>query len=148
MLELKSEVLGTSCPACALPQGAKPTFKPGQWVDFHIPGVKEIGGFSITSSPQQLKHDKTLDLAIKRASYPPARWVHEQVGGPKNQLIMDENSFKSLAQVRSCVASSDFPNKPLDQLELESLPLAIGHLTAWRKICYNHVVDYMLLVQE
>ena len=63
-----------------------PTFKPGQWVDFHIPGVKQIGGFSITSSPQQLAHDKTLDLAIKRASYPPARWVHEQVGDPKNQL--------------------------------------------------------------
>ncbi|KAK9822064.1 hypothetical protein WJX74_004621 [Apatococcus lobatus] len=60
---------------------ATPIFKPGQWIDFHIPGMNEIGGFSITSSPQQLADHNTLDLAIKEAGYPPARWVHEQAQG-------------------------------------------------------------------
>ena len=61
-------------------QEALASFKPGQWVDFHIPGLEHIGGFSITSTPLALKQSRTIELAVKRASYPPARWVHEQVG--------------------------------------------------------------------
>ncbi|KAK9838427.1 hypothetical protein WJX84_008209 [Apatococcus fuscideae] len=55
-----------------------PSFKSGQWVDFHIPGVQQIGGYSITSTPAQLLQEGVLELAVKQARYPPARWVHEQ----------------------------------------------------------------------
>ena len=37
-------------------------FEPGQWVDFHIPGVDALGGYSITSIPSDLP---ALDLAVK-----------------------------------------------------------------------------------
>eukprot|EP00667_Euglena_gracilis_P021166 EG_transcript_23105 len=52
-------------------------FRPGQWVDFAIPGVPTVGGFSIVSSPAQLAEQGTLELAVKASPHPPARGVHE-----------------------------------------------------------------------
>ena len=46
-------------------------FAPGQWVDFYIPGVDTLGGYSITSVPSDLP---ALDLAVKASSHPPAAW--------------------------------------------------------------------------
>uniref|UniRef100_A0ABM5GP82 Oxidoreductase NAD-binding domain-containing protein 1 n=1 Tax=Pogona vitticeps TaxID=103695 RepID=A0ABM5GP82_9SAUR len=54
------------------------TFKAGQWVDFFIPGVAVVGGFSICSSPGLLEKEGVLELAIKRTTHPPAHWVHTQ----------------------------------------------------------------------
>lgn len=51
-------------------------FKPGQWVDFFIPGLATVGGFSICSSPKELKETNTIELAVKRSQHPPALWVH------------------------------------------------------------------------
>lgn len=53
-------------------------FKPGQWVDFHAPGVPNIGGYSITSTPRQLRTSGTFDLAVKGSRHPCAQWVHTQ----------------------------------------------------------------------
>ena len=47
-------------------------FQPGMWVDMHIPGIDQIGGYSITSLPSALP---LVDLAVKAADYPPAAWV-------------------------------------------------------------------------
>jgi len=52
-------------------------FMPGQWVDFHIPGVSVVGGFSICSTPQQLQHDGYVELCVKKSNHPPAKWLHE-----------------------------------------------------------------------
>ncbi|XP_054670655.1 oxidoreductase NAD-binding domain-containing protein 1 isoform X3 [Grus americana] len=52
------------------------TFKAGQWVDFFIPGVSVVGGFSICSSPGLLKRERILELAVKYAVHPPAHWIH------------------------------------------------------------------------
>ncbi|XP_043824808.1 oxidoreductase NAD-binding domain-containing protein 1 isoform X2 [Dromiciops gliroides] len=52
------------------------TFKAGQWVDFFIPGVPVVGGFSICSSPSLLKQESALELAVKYTSHPPSLWVH------------------------------------------------------------------------
>ncbi|KAL9967127.1 hypothetical protein ACROYT_G025298 [Oculina patagonica] len=52
------------------------TFKPGQWVDLFIPGVSTVGGFTICSSPRELKETSTVELAIKYSEHPPALWVH------------------------------------------------------------------------
>ncbi|XP_061852718.1 oxidoreductase NAD-binding domain-containing protein 1 [Colius striatus] len=54
------------------------TFKAGQWVDFFIPGVSVVGGFSICSSPGLLKREGILELAVKHAVHPPAHWIHTE----------------------------------------------------------------------
>nr|XP_056713986.1 oxidoreductase NAD-binding domain-containing protein 1 isoform X1 [Euleptes europaea] len=54
------------------------TFKAGQWVDFFIPGVAAVGGFSICSSPALLEQEGELELAVKYTAHPPAQWVHTQ----------------------------------------------------------------------
>lgn len=58
------------------------SFLSGQWVDFIIPNVDTVGGYSICSSPRYLHEFRMLDLAIKNSSHPPAEWVHSkcQVG--------------------------------------------------------------------
>ncbi|XP_040446986.1 oxidoreductase NAD-binding domain-containing protein 1 isoform X5 [Falco naumanni] len=52
------------------------TFKAGQWVDFFIPGVSVVGGFSICSSPGLLNREGMLELAVKHTVHPPADWIH------------------------------------------------------------------------
>ena len=47
-------------------------FLPGQWVDFFIPPINKVGGYSITSLPSHLPR---LELAVKRSRHPPAEWV-------------------------------------------------------------------------
>ncbi|XP_072185388.1 oxidoreductase NAD-binding domain-containing protein 1 isoform X2 [Excalfactoria chinensis] len=54
------------------------TFKAGQWVDFFIPGVSVIGGFSMCSSPALLEREGVLELAVKYTDHPPARWIHTE----------------------------------------------------------------------
>ncbi|XP_010711122.1 oxidoreductase NAD-binding domain-containing protein 1 isoform X2 [Meleagris gallopavo] len=54
------------------------TFKAGQWVDFFIPGVSVIGGFSMCSSPGLLEREGVLELAVKYTDHPPARWIHTE----------------------------------------------------------------------
>mmetsp|Transcript_33971 Transcript_33971/g.100112 ORF Transcript_33971/g.100112 Transcript_33971/m.100112 type:complete len:335 (-) Transcript_33971:1046-2050(-) len=47
-------------------------FLPGQWVDFYIPAINKVGGYSITSLPSHLPQ---LELAVKRSRHPPADWT-------------------------------------------------------------------------
>ncbi|OQV19165.1 Oxidoreductase NAD-binding domain-containing protein 1 [Hypsibius exemplaris] len=54
------------------------TFKAGQWVDFFIPDVEVVGGFSICSAPKLLKDKRLIELAIKRSPHPPVVWIHEK----------------------------------------------------------------------
>ncbi|XP_054048637.1 oxidoreductase NAD-binding domain-containing protein 1 isoform X3 [Rissa tridactyla] len=54
------------------------TFKAGQWVDFFIPGVSVVGGFSICSSPGLLEREGILELAVKYTAHPPAHWIHTE----------------------------------------------------------------------
>ncbi|XP_058688021.1 oxidoreductase NAD-binding domain-containing protein 1 isoform X2 [Poecile atricapillus] len=54
------------------------TFKAGQWVDFFIPGVSVVGGFSICSSPGLLEREGILELAVKHTVHPPAHWIHTE----------------------------------------------------------------------
>uniref|UniRef100_A0A9L0T262 Oxidoreductase NAD-binding domain-containing protein 1 n=1 Tax=Equus caballus TaxID=9796 RepID=A0A9L0T262_HORSE len=54
------------------------SFKAGQWVDFFIPGVSVVGGFSICSSPRLLEQERMIDLAVKYTNHPPALWIHNQ----------------------------------------------------------------------
>ncbi|XP_051872032.1 oxidoreductase NAD-binding domain-containing protein 1 [Pristis pectinata] len=53
-------------------------FKAGQWVDFFIPGISKVGGFSICSSPGLLERESVVELAVKYSKHPPAHWIHTQ----------------------------------------------------------------------
>lgn len=48
-------------------------------VDFFIPGVSVVGGFSICSSPGLLEREGVLELAVKHTVHPPANWIHTEV---------------------------------------------------------------------
>ncbi|KAM5279697.1 oxidoreductase NAD-binding domain-containing protein 1 [Ctenodactylus gundi] len=54
------------------------SFKAGQWVDFFIPGVSVVGGFSICSSPRLLQQERIIELAVKYTNHPPALWIHNK----------------------------------------------------------------------
>ncbi|XP_074051858.1 oxidoreductase NAD-binding domain-containing protein 1 isoform X2 [Macrotis lagotis] len=70
------------------------TFKAGQWVDFFIPGVPVVGGFSICSSPSLLKQESALELAVKSTNHPPSLWVHTKcVVGSEVTLRVGGNFF-------------------------------------------------------
>ncbi|XP_069032346.1 oxidoreductase NAD-binding domain-containing protein 1 isoform X1 [Embiotoca jacksoni] len=51
-------------------------FRAGQWVDFLIPGVEKVGGFSMCSSPGLLQREGVIELAVKYTKHPPAHWIH------------------------------------------------------------------------
>ncbi|CAL8575659.1 hypothetical protein XPA_001570 [Xanthoria parietina] len=56
------------------------SFLPGQWLDVHVPGVRQAGGFTITSTPKdaQPRRDDPgyLELAIQKSpNNPPAAWL-------------------------------------------------------------------------
>lgn len=50
-------------------------------VDFFIPGVEKVGGFSMCSSPGLLQREGIVELAVKYTKHPPALWVHTTVSG-------------------------------------------------------------------
>ncbi|KAF7480146.1 oxidoreductase NAD-binding domain-containing protein 1 [Marmota monax] len=54
------------------------SFKAGQWIDFFIPGVSVVGGFSICSSPRLLEQEGMIELAVKYTNHPPALWIHDK----------------------------------------------------------------------
>ena len=55
-----------------------PTFKAGQWVDFFIPGMEKVGGYSMCAEPERLTKQGKLDLAVKYSTWPPAHWLHTE----------------------------------------------------------------------
>lgn len=54
-------------------------FLPGQWLDTYIPGLRNAGGFTITSTPSEARpssHSSPyLELAVQKSSNPPAKWL-------------------------------------------------------------------------
>ncbi|XP_060760988.1 oxidoreductase NAD-binding domain-containing protein 1 [Neoarius graeffei] len=54
------------------------SFRAGQWVDFFIPGVEKVGGFSVCSSPGLLHRERIIELAVKYTRHPPAHWIHTE----------------------------------------------------------------------
>jgi len=48
-------------------------------VDFFIPGVETVGGFSMCSCPGLLQREGVVELAVKYTKHPPAHWIHTAV---------------------------------------------------------------------
>jgi ferredoxin-NADP reductase len=66
----------TLLPDCTFDGSPPPSlgYQAGQWVDLVIPGVAEVGGYSLVSAPSG---GPFFDLAVKKARHPPAAWVHD-----------------------------------------------------------------------
>lgn len=62
-------------------------FSPGQWVDTHIPDLRQAGGFTITSTPSEAKPSSHsppyIELAVQKSSNPPAQWFWR----PSDELL-------------------------------------------------------------
>nr|XP_042899126.1 oxidoreductase NAD-binding domain-containing protein 1 isoform X2 [Parasteatoda tepidariorum] len=52
------------------------SFKAGQWVDFYVPGILEVTGYSMTSPPNEAKEKGILELSVKYGKFPPTHWLH------------------------------------------------------------------------
>ncbi|CAL1263200.1 unnamed protein product [Larinioides sclopetarius] len=88
------------------------SFKAGQWVDFYVPGIQEVTGYSMTSPPNEAKEKGILELAVKYGKFPPTHWVH--------------TSCASGAEVQIRVGG-DFYYDPLaNQKEAEANLLLVG----------------------
>lgn len=70
---LSSKTLTPTVKSFKLLSSSRLSFCAGQWLDVHIPNVKTVGGFSITSAPSTIPH---FELAIQNSSHPPAKWFH------------------------------------------------------------------------
>ena len=66
-----------------LEKKALPCFNPssclGSRVDFLVPNISEVAGYSICSSPKLLQETSEIELAVKFSEFPPTKWIHEKV---------------------------------------------------------------------
>lgn len=69
------------------------SFKAGQWVDFYIPGIPEVTGYSMTSPPNDAKEKGILELAVKYGKFPPTHWLHTQCSGGEEVQIRVGGDF-------------------------------------------------------
>lgn len=70
------------------------SFKAGQWVDFYVPGIPEVTGYSMTSPPKDAKEKGILELSVKYGKFPPTHWVHtECCGGEEVQIRVGGDFF-------------------------------------------------------
>ena len=66
------------------------TFTPGQWVDFFIPGMSTVGGYSVCSVPSELP---LIRLAIKDGRHPPTDWCFNKARVGENVQVRIGGSF-------------------------------------------------------
>lgn len=79
---LKVELLG--------PEAKRFSFLPGMWVDFYIPSIDKVGGYSIVSLPEELP---LLELAVKVSRHPPAAWIGVQAKPGDRVVIRAGGTF-------------------------------------------------------
>lgn len=67
-------------------------FRPGQWLDVHIQGLNQAGGFTITSPPDHAKgicKNGYLELAIQKSPRnPSAAWLWQPSYAILNSELM------------------------------------------------------------
>lgn len=60
-------------------------FHSGQWVDFCVPGIERVGGFSISSTPAELPR---MELLVRQSIAQPAAWVHSGACRPGSAVVV------------------------------------------------------------
>ena len=76
----------------------------GQWVDFFIPGLEKVGGYSMCSEPKDFETNGKLDLAVKYSTWAPAKWLHTQAQIGSKVAIKVGGEFH-------------YPNKVIDAID-------------------------------
>ncbi|XP_053719921.1 oxidoreductase NAD-binding domain-containing protein 1 [Synchiropus splendidus] len=117
-------------------------FKAGQWVDFFIPGVEKVGGFSMCSSPGLLQREGVIELAVKYAKHPPAHWVHTRcaVGSDVAMRVGGEFFFDpapSEPRVDLLLVAGGVGINPLYSIYLHTADLLRSNLSAAGGPNYN-----------
>lgn len=83
------------------------SFKAGQWVDFYVPGIPELTGYSMTSGPHEAKEKGILDLAVKYGKFPPTHWLHTKCLGGEEVTIRVGGDFYYDPQPGTPAATAD-----------------------------------------
>lgn len=94
-------------------------FLPGQWLDTFIPGLRQAGGFTITSIPSQARPSSSsppfLELAVQKSKNPPAQWLWR----PQGEILGSQ-------LVVRVGGSFTWPPPKLDTNSIERLVLVAG----------------------
>eukprot|EP00242_Pyramimonas_sp_CCMP2087_P010175 CAMPEP_0198208158 /NCGR_PEP_ID=MMETSP1445-20131203/11548_1 /TAXON_ID=36898 /ORGANISM="Pyramimonas sp., Strain CCMP2087" /LENGTH=299 /DNA_ID=CAMNT_0043881447 /DNA_START=219 /DNA_END=1115 /DNA_ORIENTATION=+ len=131
-------------------------FSAGQWVDFFAPGVEQIGGYSICSTPKQLEETGSINLLIKQSRYPPAAWIHNdakpgaevemRVGG--NFIITQEEITRPILFVAGGIGISPLYSMMRDAVEQSEAGLTVKLLYAARGKHEHCLVEALREVEE
>eukprot|EP00933_Yihiella_yeosuensis_P004701 TRINITY_DN109098_c0_g1_i1.p1 TRINITY_DN109098_c0_g1~~TRINITY_DN109098_c0_g1_i1.p1 ORF type:complete len:399 (+),score=63.69 TRINITY_DN109098_c0_g1_i1:101-1297(+) len=104
------------------PDAATFRFCPGMWVDFYIPAIDKVGGYTIISLPDEVP---ILRLAVKVTKHPPAAWIGNAAKpGDKVMLRVGGNfHISDILPLGSLLPETDIPQA------LRGPPLAkVDHL--------------------
>ncbi|XP_013788312.1 oxidoreductase NAD-binding domain-containing protein 1-like, partial [Limulus polyphemus] len=82
-------------------------YKAGQWVDFFIPGVEQVAGYSMTSAPCMVQEAGLMELAIRYSDFPPTRWIHRECEPGKEISVRVGGDFFYDPQPNDLDANSD-----------------------------------------
>mmetsp|Transcript_49846 Transcript_49846/g.149894 ORF Transcript_49846/g.149894 Transcript_49846/m.149894 type:complete len:337 (-) Transcript_49846:131-1141(-) len=95
------------------------SFFPGQWVDFYIPQLKKIGGYSLTSLPSALPR---IELAVKASCHPPAQWVteHASVGDEVKVRVGGDFVYNKVYETQSNAKATPIKSKVSPEQEVNN----------------------------
>lgn len=94
------------------------TYRAGQWVDFTIPGVDIVGGYSFVSAPMKdapeavrpdIPHTTlpSFDLAIKHSDHAPAAWIHSAACREEVEVEVKVGGDFTLDLMKECDIDTD-----------------------------------------
>lgn len=114
------------------------TFKAGNWVDFFIPKMEKVGGYSICSVPADLP---SLRLAVKQSSHPPAAWCHSDAASGASVQVKaggifcwDPNGDAERAAEHLVLVAGGIGINPLYSIAQEVLATPVAKLPKLHKI--------------
>lgn len=95
------------------------TLSPTRWVDTFLPGLRQAGGFTITSTPGEARptsHSPPfIELAIQKSKNPPAQWLLR----PSEEILGTQLAVR-------VGGSFTWPPQGLDTQKIERLVLIAG----------------------
>ena len=121
----------------------------GQWVDMFIPGIKQIGGYTITSAQnlppgvasavQAPQRGDELELVVRQARHPPAAWVHSTDCRAGSEVEIRVGGVFTLSSCRVVVSEKELSRREAAALDSSSSQSSSFNGSA-RFICSNVIL--------